>query len=236
MTFSTLPDTSFVNNVDLHQAPSRDGAMPQEPGSAPIHPTPPAARKPKPAPSWRRSARSRLSSRPSGPPPPRSAPCSPASPASARWPWASSRTRSPAATKMPAWQQLGDELQALLTPEDYASARRTTFTAFYTCAGGHAGDVRGPGAPGGARRCHRAGARLWHRELPGPRPGRHALHRRGAGPPLRADRPRAVPRPRHPHRTLPRHPPARGPHRRRHRQCAVRRPPAGLPRDAPRPA
>lgn len=27
------------------------------------------------------------------------------------------------------WQQLGEELQALLTPEDYASAKRTTFTA-----------------------------------------------------------------------------------------------------------
>jgi hypothetical protein len=30
------------------------------------------------------------------------------------------------------WQTLGDELRTLLTPEDYASARRTTFTAFYT--------------------------------------------------------------------------------------------------------
>jgi hypothetical protein len=30
------------------------------------------------------------------------------------------------------WQTLGEELRALLTPEDYASARRTTFTAFYT--------------------------------------------------------------------------------------------------------
>jgi hypothetical protein len=30
------------------------------------------------------------------------------------------------------WQQLGEQLQALLTPEDYTSARRTTFTAFYT--------------------------------------------------------------------------------------------------------
>jgi hypothetical protein len=30
------------------------------------------------------------------------------------------------------WQQLGGELQTLLTPEDYASAKRTTFTAFYT--------------------------------------------------------------------------------------------------------
>jgi N12 class adenine-specific DNA methylase len=30
------------------------------------------------------------------------------------------------------WQALGDELQSLLTPEEYASARRTTFNAFYT--------------------------------------------------------------------------------------------------------
>jgi SAM-dependent methyltransferase len=30
------------------------------------------------------------------------------------------------------WQTLGEELRTLLTPEDYASARRTTFTAFYT--------------------------------------------------------------------------------------------------------
>jgi SAM-dependent methyltransferase len=30
------------------------------------------------------------------------------------------------------WEQLGGELQGLLTPEDYASAKRTTFTAFYT--------------------------------------------------------------------------------------------------------
>jgi N12 class adenine-specific DNA methylase len=31
-----------------------------------------------------------------------------------------------------AWQALGEALQSLLTPEDYASARRATFTAFYT--------------------------------------------------------------------------------------------------------
>ncbi len=30
------------------------------------------------------------------------------------------------------WQSLGDELKALLTPEEYDSARRTTFNAFYT--------------------------------------------------------------------------------------------------------
>ncbi|MFO0849838.1 MAG: DEAD/DEAH box helicase family protein [Gemmataceae bacterium] len=30
------------------------------------------------------------------------------------------------------WQALGDELHRLLTPDEYASAKRTTFTAFYT--------------------------------------------------------------------------------------------------------
>src|SRR5205823_9880589 len=30
------------------------------------------------------------------------------------------------------WQALGDELKALLTPDEYDSAKRTTFNAFYT--------------------------------------------------------------------------------------------------------
>jgi hypothetical protein len=30
------------------------------------------------------------------------------------------------------WQRLGDELQALLSPDEYTSAKRTTFNAFYT--------------------------------------------------------------------------------------------------------
>src|SRR6266404_1348230 len=30
------------------------------------------------------------------------------------------------------WQALGEELKTLLTPEEYASAKRTTFNAFYT--------------------------------------------------------------------------------------------------------
>src|SRR5262249_2413778 len=30
------------------------------------------------------------------------------------------------------WQSLGEELRAVLTPEEYASATRATFTAFYT--------------------------------------------------------------------------------------------------------
>ncbi|HZZ77125.1 MAG TPA: DEAD/DEAH box helicase family protein [Gemmataceae bacterium] len=32
----------------------------------------------------------------------------------------------------PGWQEIGDELKALLTPEEYDSAKRTTFNAFYT--------------------------------------------------------------------------------------------------------
>ena len=34
--------------------------------------------------------------------------------------------------KNPAWQTIGESLQALLTPEEYASAKRSTFNAFYT--------------------------------------------------------------------------------------------------------
>ena len=34
--------------------------------------------------------------------------------------------------KTAAWQTIGEELQALLTPEEYASAKRSTFNAFYT--------------------------------------------------------------------------------------------------------
>src|SRR5262249_42982636 len=30
------------------------------------------------------------------------------------------------------WQELGEELKALLSPEEYDSAKRTTFNAFYT--------------------------------------------------------------------------------------------------------
>ena len=36
------------------------------------------------------------------------------------------------AYKDAAWQARGEELRSLLTPDEYASARRTTFTAFYT--------------------------------------------------------------------------------------------------------
>ncbi|MFN9977518.1 MAG: hypothetical protein ACK58T_47200, partial [Phycisphaerae bacterium] len=34
--------------------------------------------------------------------------------------------------KSPTWQVLGEELRSLLTPAEYDSAKRTTFSAFYT--------------------------------------------------------------------------------------------------------
>src|SRR5260221_3443646 len=34
--------------------------------------------------------------------------------------------------KTAVWQTLGENLRALLTPEEYASVKRTTFNAFYT--------------------------------------------------------------------------------------------------------
>lgn len=86
------------------------------------------------------------------------------------------------------WQTLGEELRTLLSPEDYASARRTTFTAFYTspvviramhAALTHLGvpipqlrhnnaNARRPHAPGRAPGSDRPGTRLWHRAFPGP--------------------------------------------------------------------
>src|SRR3989475_9616816 len=129
MTFSTLPETSFVNNVDLHQAPSHDGDIPPQGTHAPRTAN---GEKPK--------ARAIL--------------------AAIRTLQAIEQAQRPATPeerqvlmrfpgfgpvalgifpdpvtgqyKDASWQQLGDQLQALLTPEDYASAKRTTFTAFYT--------------------------------------------------------------------------------------------------------
>jgi hypothetical protein len=42
--FTTIPDTSSRNNVDLHQAPSSDGALPQEPAAPCSRPSRTAAR------------------------------------------------------------------------------------------------------------------------------------------------------------------------------------------------
>ncbi len=133
MTFSTLPETSFVNNADRHQAPSRNGAMSQEP----------AAQCPgtlRPASGDKAKARAILAAirtlqaieqgqRPATPE---------ERAVLARFPGfgpvALGIFPDPVTSqyKDTTWQTLGDQLQALLPPEDYASAKRTTFTAFYT--------------------------------------------------------------------------------------------------------
>src|SRR5713101_1153323 len=129
MTFSTLPYTSFVNNMDLHQAPSHDGDIP-----------PQGTHAPRPATGEKAKARAIL--------------------AAIRTLQAIEQAQRPATPeerqillrfpgfgpvalgifpdpvtgryKDATWQTLGEELRTLLAPEDYASARRTTFTAFYT--------------------------------------------------------------------------------------------------------
>ena len=234
MTFSTIPDTSLSSTTSTSTRLPPATALCRH--GPPRAPAPPAATKPRPAPSWPRSARSRPSSRPSGPPPPRSAQVLARFPGFG--PVALGIFPDPVTGryKDATWQTLGEELRTLLTPEDYASARRTTFTAFYTspvviqamhAALAHLGvpadaTVLEPGCGIGNFMAQApAGMRFIGVELD-----------RLSGRIARV----LLPRPRHPHRTLPRHPPARGPHRRRHRQCALRRSPPGLPRDAPRPA
>ena len=129
MTFSTIPDTAVVNNVDLYRDASRNGAVPL--------PCPPL---PHTASGDKAKARAIL--------------------AAIRTLQAVEQAQRPATPderqvlmgfpgfgpvalgifpdpvtgqyKDAGWQQLGEQLQVLLTSEDYASAKRTTFTAFYT--------------------------------------------------------------------------------------------------------
>src|SRR2546428_6204722 len=133
MTFSTIPDTSSGNNMDLHRDASRDGAVP------PLAP-PPCPRPSHAASGDKTKARAILAAihalqaieqaQRSATPEERTV--------LARFPgfgpvalgiFPDPVTRR---YKDAGWKQLGDQLQVLLTPEDYASARRTTFTAFYT--------------------------------------------------------------------------------------------------------
>src|SRR5215470_9155025 len=133
MTFSTIPDVLLRHNVDLHQEASGDSAMPQAPAAQPL-PTPPIAS------GVKAKARALLAAirtlqgieqaqRPATP--------------DERQVLLSLPGFGPVALgifpdpvtgqyKDATWQTLGEELRTLLTPEDYASARRTTFTAFYT--------------------------------------------------------------------------------------------------------
>ena len=79
------------------------------------------------------------------------------------------------------WQALGDELKSLLTPEEYDSAKRTTFSQFFTSPIVMQAMHRRSGPPRRARGRHRPRARLRHRQFHGPGPGGHAVHRRRAG-------------------------------------------------------
>jgi SAM-dependent methyltransferase len=134
MTFLTIPDPSVVNNVDLHQTPSRNGTMPQAPAL------------PQGTPTFNTTSGEKAKAR--------------ALLAAIRTLQAIEQAQRPATPderqvllrfpgfgpvalgifpdpvtgqyKDATWQTLGEELRTLLTPEDYASARRTTFTAFYT--------------------------------------------------------------------------------------------------------
>ena len=120
------------------------------------------------------------------------------------------------------WQALGDELNSLLSPEEYDSAKRTTFNAFYT-------------SPIVIQAMHKAVRRLGVPQSatvlePGCGTGNflahaatgHAFHRGGDGFHFRADRPRVAPEPRHPHREFPRHQAERRKLRRGDRQPAFR--------------
>ena len=92
------------------------------------------------------------------------------------------------------WQTLGEELRTLLTPEEFASAKRTTFNAFYTSPAVIEAMYEGLarlGVPGNSTVLE-----------PGCGPGRflslaarrHALRRRRIGLDLRPHRPRPSPR------------------------------------------
>ena len=126
------------------------------------------------------------------------------------------------------WQVLGDELKALLSPEEY-DAKRTTFNAFYT-------------SPIVIDAIHQAVKRLGVPDNatvlePGcgtgnflARPPRAAVHRRRTGFHLRPHRPRAASQRRHPHREFPRYETPRRADRRGDRQPAVCRRAARLSR------
>ena len=224
MTFSPIPDTSFVNNVDLHQAPSCNGAMPQPAAPAPV-PPPRSGDKAKARAILAAIRTLQASSKASGPPPrtsarPRPFPrLRPGGPGHLPGPGhrpvqrrrlAAARGAAPGSLDAGGLRQRRTRPPSPpFTPRPWSSRPCTRPWRVWVC-----------------RRGDRTGAGLWHRQLHRPRPGGHALHRCGARPSLRTDGPRAAPRPRYPYRALPRHPPARRPYRRRHRQRALRRSPA----------
>src|SRR5215813_4308055 len=134
MTFLTIPDPSVVNNVDLHQTPSRNGTMPQAPalpqGTPALHTTSGEKAKARALLAAIRTLQGiEQAQRPATPDERQSLLRFPGF-----GPVALGIFPDPVTGqyKDATWETLGEELRTMLTPEDYASARRTTFTAFYT--------------------------------------------------------------------------------------------------------
>ena len=156
---------------------------------------------------------------------------SPASAASGRWPCRIFPDPVTGRYKDAAWQALGEELQSLLTPEEYASAKRTDLQRLLHLAHRHRRHARGPGPPRRPAGCHRAGARLRHRQFHG-HGAREGMRFIGVELDGISGRIARALHPGHDIRIeiFSRHETARGPHRRRHRQRALRRRQARLPR------
>ena len=110
-----------------------------------------------------------------------------ASAASGRWPCRSFPIRSPAVTRT-RWQALGDELDSLLTPEEYDSAKRPRSTPSIRRLSSSPPCTRpwpASAFPADAPCSNPVAARA----ISWPGPGGHAIHRRRAGFHLRPHRP-----------------------------------------------
>jgi hypothetical protein len=126
MTFSTIPDLAALNNSTLPQAPASNGALAPCPHQASA-----SGEKAKAAPSWR-DPHAQVIEQARRPATPEEGQILARFPGFG--PVALGIFPDPVTGryKDATWQQLGEALRTLLAPEDYASARRTTFTAFYT--------------------------------------------------------------------------------------------------------
>src|SRR5262245_25900577 len=134
MIFSTIPDLSIVNNVDPTREASRNGAMPQAPalpqGTPALHTTSGEKAKARALLAAIRTLQAIEQAQRSATPDERQVLLG----FPGFGPVALRIFPDPVTGqyKDATWQTLGEELRTLLTPEDYASARRTTFTDFYT--------------------------------------------------------------------------------------------------------
>ena len=79
------------------------------------------------------------------------------------------------------WRALGEELQSLLTPEEYDSSQAHHLHRLLHLAHRDAGHARRHGTVGFAPGGNGTGARLWRRWIHGPGAGGPAIHRRRDG-------------------------------------------------------